>query len=135
MTQYPNDPGMDRQPPVPYQPHETYKVVTEEGFIAGMEEQTKYSYEATKQAAQNVLNKATEMHDATSKELESIATDIDDLSEDLIKLEENCENKFAAVEQVNQQQAEQIEALHQRNTLRMDSYDYAHLMNVIMNRC
>lgn len=135
MTQVPNDPGLDCQPSVSYTPTNQYDILTEDGFATAMELQTKYSYEASKQMMEQVLQKMNEMRDQLSFRLDSYGTDLDNLADDLNNLRSFVSESLGRMDAINEKQNEKIHAICRHMNLSMDGYDYSNLVNQIVNRC
>lgn len=94
MAQYPNDPGIDNQKPVNYTPTHEYEILTTDVFAAGMETQTKYSYQCAKQLMENAIKHTNSMN-------EEICHRIDNLSnvhqEDMTRIDDAFKNCYDAI--------------------------------------
>ena len=72
MPMYPNDPGMDNQKPVEFNPTHEYEVLDIDSFIKGIELQTKYSYQCSTQMMDNAVCHSSNLFEEAAKRIDNL---------------------------------------------------------------
>lgn len=99
MPQYPNDPGIDKQKPIEYEPSCTYEILTTDVFAAAMEIQTKYSYMCSKQLMEKAFCHSNELFEECIRRIDNLN---DSFQEAMSKVDDGfkcCHDAINAIKQ------------------------------------